>query len=383
MAGYFDHNATTPLDERVLEAMLPYLKGSYANPSSIHRLGRLARSAIETAREQLAAMVRVHPSQVIFTSGATEANNAAIMGVGLRQPLGQMLFSSVEHPSVQEPMLALNRHGWQNERLPVDAAGRTSADQLAAQLNEQTRLVSVMWANNETGVINDVAALAKLARDRKVLLHTDAVQAAGKLAVDFSASGAHLMSLSAHKMYGPKGVGALIIEHGLELEPLLHGGGQEKGRRGGTENVAGIVGFGKAAELAMQELATRQAHMRQLRERFEAGLRGVLPESVIFAEQAERLANTVFMAVPGIEGETLIMALDRQGFAVSAGAACGSDLHEPSTTLKAMGMPTELARCAVRVSLGVSTTEADVDGLLESIKQQVKQLQGRAATAWA
>ncbi|HEY0635371.1 MAG TPA: cysteine desulfurase family protein [Gammaproteobacteria bacterium] len=383
MAGYFDHNATTPLDERVLEAMLPYLKGSFANPSSIHRLGRLARTAIEAAREQVAAVVNVHPSQVIFTSGATEANNAAIMGVGLHQPLGQMLFSSVEHASVQEPMLALNRHGWQNERLPVDAAGRTSADQFAAQVNKQTRLVSVMWANNETGVINDIGVLAKLARDRNVLLHTDAVQAAGKLDVDFPASGAHLMSLSAHKMYGPKGVGALIIERGLELEPLLRGGGQEKGRRGGTENVAGIVGFGKAAELAVQELATRQAQMRQLRERFEAGLRSILRESVIFAEQAERLANTVFMAVPGIDGETLIMALDRLGFAVSAGAACGSDLHVPSTTLMAMGVDTELARCAVRVSLGVNTTEADVDGLLEAIKQQVTQLQGRAATAWA
>ncbi len=383
MGGYFDHNATTPLDERVLEAMLPYLKGNFANPSSIHQRGRLARSAIDTAREQVAAMVNVHPSQVIFTSGATEANNAAIMGVGLRQPLGQMLFSGVEHASVQEPMSALNRHGWRNQRLPVDAAGRTSAEQLAAYLNEETRLVAVMWANNETGVINDIAALAKLARDRHVLLHTDAVQAAGKLAVDFPASGAHLMSISAHKMYGPKGVGALIAERGLELEPLLHGGGQEKGRRGGTENVAGIVGFGRAAELAVQELATRQMHMRQLRERFEAGLRNVLPESVLFAEQAERLANTVFMAVPGIEGETLIMALDRQGFAVSAGAACGSDLHEPSSTLKAMGVPTEVARCAVRVSLGVATTQADVDGLVEAIRKQVTQLQGRAATAWS
>lgn len=383
MAGYFDHNATTPLDERVLEAMLPYLKGGFANPSSIHRLGRLARTAIETAREQVAALVNAHPSQVIFTSGATEANNAAILGVGMRQPLGQMLFSGVEHPSVQEPMFALNRHGWNNQRIPVDAMGHTSVDQLASLLNEQTRLVSVMWANNETGVINHIGGLAKLARDSNVLLHTDAVQAAGKLAVDFSASGAHLMSISAHKMYGPKGAGALIVERGLELEPLLHGGGQEKGRRGGTENVAGIVGFGKAAELAVQELATRQAQMRRMRERFENGLRNVVPESVIFAEQAERLVNTVFMAVPGIEGETLIMALDRLGFAVSAGSACGSDLHEPSTTLKAMGIDTELARCAVRVSIGVSTTEADVDGLVETIKQQVTQLQGRAATAWA
>lgn len=383
MAGYFDHNATTPLDERVLEAMLPYLKGYFANPSSSHRLGRLARSAIDSAREQVAAMVNVHPSQVIFTSGATEANNASILGVGLRQPLGQMLFSAVEHPSVQEPMLALNRYGWNNQRIAVDPMGRTSVEQLAAVLSEQTRLVSVMWANNETGVINDIPQLAKLVRDRRSLLHTDAVQAVGKLAVDFSASGAHLMSISAHKMYGPKGVGALIVERGLELEPLLHGGGQEKGRRGGTENVAGIVGFGKAAELALQELADRQAHMRRMRERFESALRNALPESVIFAEQAPRLANTVFLAVPGIEGETLIMALDRQGVAVSAGSACGSDLHVPSTTLKAMGIETELARCAVRVSLGRNTTDADVDGLVETLRQQVTQLQGRAATAWA
>ncbi len=383
MAGYFDHNATTPLDERVLEAMLPYLKGSFANPSSIHRLGRLARTAIETAREQVAALVNVHPSQVIFTSGATEANNAAILGVGLRQPLGRMLFSGVEHPSVQEPMFALNHHGWRNERIPVDVAGRTTVEQLAALLNDQVRLVSVMWANNETGVLNDIPALAPVVRECGAMLHTDAVQAAGKVAVDFSASGAHLMSISAHKMYGPKGAGALIIERGLELEPLLHGGGQEKGRRGGTENVAGIVGFGKAAELAMNELASRQAYMHQMRERFETGLRNARQESVIFADQAERLANTVFMAVPGIDGETLIMALDRQGYAVSAGAACGSDLHVPSTTLKAMGVDTELARCAVRVSIGVSTTEADVYGLVETIKQQVKQLQGRAATAWA
>jgi cysteine desulfurase len=382
VGGYFDHNATTPLDERVLEVMLPYLQGSFANPSSIHRLGRMARSAIDTAREQVAVLVNVHPSQVIFTSGATEANNAALLGVALHQAQGEMLYSGVEHASVQEPMLALKRHGWHNRRMPVDSAGRISAELLVTQLTPQTRLVSVMWANNETGVINDIASLAPLLRDAGVLLHSDAVQAAGKVAVDFPASGAHLMSLSAHKMYGPKGAGALIVERGLELEPLLHGGGQEKGRRGGTENVAAIVGFGKAAELAVQELASQPAKMRALRERFEAQLHSLLPECVIFAEEAERLANTVFMAMPGIDGQTLIMALDRLGFAVSAGAACGSEHHEPSSTLKALGVPSELARCAVRVSLGKATTEAEVDGLAAAIQQQVTQLQGQATTAW-
>lgn len=367
----------------MLEAMLPFMRGSFANPSSIHRLGRLARAALDTAREQVAALVAVHPSQVIFTSGATEANNAAIKGVAWRHANAHLLYSGVEHPSVQDPMVALGRSGWETERLPVDCAGRTTPEGLTALLRRNTRLVSVMWANNETGVVNDIAALAAPLRTRNVLLHTDAVQAAGKIAVDFGRSGAHLMSLSAHKLCGPKGAGALIVERGLELEPLLHGGGQERGRRGGTENVAGLVGFGRAAELAAAELSGHQGRMRALRDRFEAGLRREVPQSVIFAEGAERLPNTVFMAVPGIDGQTLIMALDRQGFAVSSGSACGSDHHEPSTTLKAMGVVAELARCAVRISIGRAMQESDIDGLMEAIRQQVKQLQGQAATAWA
>lgn len=380
---YADHNATTPLDERVLEAMLPWLKEQYGNPSSIHALGRQARTALDTAREQLAQMVGAHPSQVIFTSGGTEANNSALKGVALRSPQGRIAISAVEHASIAAPAAALQRLGWQRDAIGVDGNGVCGVEALERALQADTRLVSVMWANNETGTVEPVADLAARCRERGILFHTDAVQAAGKLTVDFPASGAHMMSLSAHKLYGPKGVGALIVDKAVDMEPLLHGGGQERGRRGGTENLAAIVGFGKAAELAYVELAARRRHLEDLRRRFEERLARDLPQAVIFAREAERLPNTVFMAVPGLEGQTLIMALDQQGIAVSSGSACGSEHTEPSSVLKAMGVDNELALGAIRISLGKDNTEGDIDTLTGVLVSQVKQLQRLAAsTAW-
>ncbi|MCW8828835.1 MAG: cysteine desulfurase [Gammaproteobacteria bacterium] len=380
---YLDHNATTPLDERVLEAMLPYLRGRYGNPSSVYALGREARAALEQAREQVAELVSAHPSQVLFTSGGTEANNSALKGVARRAPQGRIAISEVEHASVQSPAAALARDGWQIDTLAVDGEGICHRETLQQALSEQTRMVSVMWANNETGVVQPVAELAEICREQGVIFHTDAVQAAGKLALDFPASGAHLMSLSAHKLYGPKGVGALILDKAVDLEPLLHGGGQERGRRGGTENLAAIVGFGKAAELAGIELAERRRHLLTLRERFEQHLAQALPEAVIFCRDAQRLPNTVYMALPGLEGQTLIMALDQQGIAVSSGSACGSDSSEPSAVLKAMGVESELALGAIRISLGKDNTERDIDTLCSVLVSQVKQLQSlAAATAW-
>ncbi len=380
---YADHNATTPLDERVLEAMLPWLKGGFGNPSSVHALGREARAALDTAREQVAQLVGAHPSQVIFTSGGTEANNSALKGVAQRSPQGRIAISAVEHASVSEPAAALRRFGWLVDAIGVDEYGVCTPDTLMQALHGDTRLVSVMWANNETGTVQPVQELADRCRERGVLFHTDAVQAAGKLPVDFAASGAHLMSLSAHKLYGPKGVGALIWDKAVDMEPLLHGGGQEKGRRGGTENLAAIVGFGRAAELAHIELADRRRHLVSLREQFEKRLAQDLPQAVIFAREAERLPNTVFLAVPGLEGQTLIMALDQQGIAVSSGSACGSEHTEPSGVLKAMGVDNDLALGAIRVSLGQDNTEADIDILAGSLVSQVKQLQRLAAsTAW-
>ncbi len=380
---YLDHNATTPLDERVLEAMLPHLRGNYANPSSVHAPGREARAAMERAREQVAALVNAHPSQVIFTSGGTEANNAALKGVCFASVAATILIGPTEHASVRGPAEALNRHGWSVEQTSGDESGVVSAQRLTESIGEQTRLVSIMWANNETGAINPVAELAGACREHGVLLHTDAVQAAGKLKLDFHASGVQLMSLSAHKLYGPKGIGALIVDKAITLEPLLQGGGQERERRAGTENVAAIAGFGKAAELAQSELDSRRQHTEQLRDYFEHELGRVLPQAVVFAGGAERLPNTSFFAIPPLEGRTLIMSLDRLGFAIASGSACGSEQHEPSHVLKAMGVATELAHGAVRASFGQQNTRQEVDELILALTSQVKQLQGMGATtAW-
>jgi cysteine desulfurase len=372
MPVYLDHNATTPLDERVLEAMLPFLRGRFGNASSLHRYGRLARGAVERAREQVAALVGTHPSRVVFTGGGSEANNLALKGIGGE---GRTLLSAVEHPSVREPARSLGR--W--IELPVDRQGRLAPETLADRLRAEDRLVSVMWANNETGVLQDIPALAERCRERGVPLHSDAVQAAGKVPLDFDGSGVRLMSLSAHKLYGPQGVGALVVDKTLEPVALLHGGGQEKGLRGGTENVAGIVGFGAAAELVLAGLAEEGVRLLALRRRLEEGLAALGIE--MFAREVERLPNTVMFGLAGIDGETLLMQLDRKGIAVSSGSACASGKTEPSPVLAAMGVAPELARGAVRVSLGRASSEADVDALLTGLSALTTNLFFRAANA--
>jgi len=380
---YLDHNATTPIDERVLEAMLPYLRENFGNPSSIHGLGRQARAALDAAREQVAQLVAAHPGQVVFTSGGTEANNAALKGIAFRSSPGRLAVSAIEHASVRSPANALQRQGWEVDVAAVDSNGICQPEMLRQVLSAQTCLASVMWANNETGAIQPVAELAQICREQGVLLHTDAVQAAGKLEVDFPASGAQLMSLSAHKLYGPKGVGALVVDKSLDLEPLLHGGGQEKERRGGTENLAAIIGFGKAAELAHIELQARRRHFEELRSYLEQRLQQVMPEAVIFAAGAPRLGNTLFMAIPGLDGQTLIMALDRQDIAIASGSACGSEHAEPSTVLSAMGVARETALGAMRISLGKDNTQQDIDAFINALELQVRQLRSLAAnTGW-
>lgn len=383
MSIYLDHNATTPLDPRVWAAMAPYLRDHYANPSSVHTPGRMVRTAVDQAREQLAALVNVHPSQVIFTSGGTEANNLALKGVMQRFPGQRLAVSAIEHASVLQPARALAEQGWGVDVIAVDAQGRVSTAALLAAVTAQTRLVSVMTANNEIGVLQDIATLSAAARRAGVMMHTDAVQAAGKLPVDFPAGGAHLMSLSAHKIYGPKGVGALIVEQGVELLPLLHGGGHERGLRGGTENVAGIVGFGMAAELARAEGAGRAAHCLELRRYFERRLRQELPEISIVAEQAERLSNTVMVLVPGSEGETLLMHLDQAGIAVSSGSACSAGSAAPSHVLVALGLAGETGRSAIRVSFGRDNGSAEVDALLAALSGLLKQFRSMSLTGWA
>ena len=380
MGIYLDHNASTPVDERVAEAMLAVLRAGQGNPSSVHGPGRAARAAIEQAREQVAALVGAAPGQVVFTSGGTEANNLALHAVLADAPPGRLVVSAIEHASLLEAAEGWSRRGWSLERAGVDGSGRVTPEHLAAVLTPDTRLVSVMMANNETGAVQDIAPLASRARDAGAVFHTDAIQAAGKLPVDFGASGAQLMSLSAHKLYGPKGVGALIVDRSVELVPLLYGGSQEKGLRAGTENVAGIVGFGLAAELALQALDSRRRQARRLRERLEAGLAG-LPGVTVFAATAERLPNTTQFAVAGIDGEALLMQLDKDGIAVSSGSACTSGSTEPSHVLTAMGVDEETARGAIRVSVGRDNTEADVDALLASLRRRIEWLQKASRAA--
>ena len=373
---YLDHNATTPVDERVLEVMLPYMREHYGNASSVHREGRVAKQAIEQAREQVAALVGAHSSQVIFTSGGTEANNLALKGVCLSSPLTRLVVSAIEHDSVLVPAKLLGA-----EILPVDGQGRLRQEQLAQSLANGNKLVSVMLVNNETGVIQDIASLAQMTRKQGALLHTDAVQAVGKIHVDMAALGVQMLSLSAHKIYGPKGIGALVVDKAVSFEPLLHGGGHEKGRRAGTQNVAAIVGFGKAAELAALELAQRNQTQLQLRERLEQRLMDSVAGVEIFSRQAERVANTCFFSVPGIDGEALLLALDEAGYAVSSGSACDSKNSGPSHVLMAMGIEEDRAQGAIRVGLGQDNTQAQVDDFVTAVKAVVDRL-GRLAVAW-
>ncbi len=368
MPVYLDHNATTQLDPRVLDAMLPYLKGPYGNASSLHRYGRAARDAVEGARAQVAALVGADFAQVLWTSGGTESNNLALKGVAAAAPTTRVLYGITEHPAVMEAAEALRASGWGVEAVAVDGQGLIDWPAFTQQLEAgPLRLVALMRANNETGVIQDIARAAALVHRAGAWLHVDAVQAAGKIPVDFVGLGADLMSLSSHKIYGPKGVGALIFTSEVDIEPLHHGGAQERGLRGGTENVASIVGFGVAAEIALRELEARALHVSTLRDRLSAGLRA-LPAIHIFGDGAERLPNTLQFAVSGYDGEALLMQLDRKGFAVSSGSACASGKGEPSHVLLGMGISREIAKGAVRVSLGKDNTAEDIDRFVEALR---------------
>jgi len=376
---YFDHNATTPLDEQVLAAMLPYFREHFGNPSSRHEYGREARRAVDNAREQVADALGAHPSQVIFTSGGSEANNLAIKGAAACLTPTQLAITNIEHPCVSKAGQELAAQGWKLAKIGVSTAGRIDAAALEQVLCQPTGLVSVMLANNETGVVQDVAALAEIAKKHGALMHSDAVQALGKVPLDFAALNVDLLSVSAHKAYGPKGIGALVLNKAVEIKALIVGAAHEKGLRAGTENVPAIVGFGVACELAAQRVAEQAGRLRGLRDELERGLHEL--GAVIFGAAAERLSNTSFFGFPGIEGETLVMALDNAGFAVASGAACSSGSTQASATLLAMGVENELGRAAVRVSLGKDTTGEQVRMFLSALQGELKRMRGLAAMA--
>jgi cysteine desulfurase len=383
---YLDHNATAPMQAAVLAAMLPYFGSNFGNASSRHEYGRAARRAIDEARQRVAFAVGAHPTEVIFTSGGSEANNLFIKGVAAIFEPGTLAISAIEHPCVREPAKALKRQGWRLREIAVDADGRLASADFSAAMADKPALVSVMLANNETGAIQDVAQLAAVAQSRSsgAWFHSDAVQALGKIPLDFrslNAAGVHALTLSAHKLGGPKGAGALIVDKRVDLAPLIAGGGHERGLRSGTENVPAIVGFGVACVEAMARLQETSQRLRSLRAELERGL--AAQSANIFALAAERLPNTVYFSLPGFDGETLVGKLDRAGFAIASGAACSSANPEPSHVLLAMGVEPALARGAVRVSLGAETTSAEIAAFLQALSVTVTNLQSLAAVSTA
>ena len=373
---YFDHNATTRVDDEVLDAMMPYFQNRFGNPSSGHNLGIAGRQAINQAREQVADSIEAQPSQVVFTSGGSEANNLFIQGVAGHLKNSRIIISAIEHPCVLRPAKELAQSANKEYRLRqliVDRSGLIIMSDVDKALSEYPpNIVSVMLANNETGVIQEVANIAEKSRKLDALIHTDAIQAFGKIPVSFSSLNVHAMTLSSHKIYGPKGAAALIIDKELVLRPQIFGGGHEGGLRSGTENVPAIVGFGKACELSKLRMERTTIHVTRLRTHLEKRL--IEMGAIIFGMNATRLPNTCYFALPDIEGETLVIHLERAGFLIASGAACSSAAPGKSHVLDAMGVEPILARCAVRLSLGNSNTLEQINEFISALICTVKEL---------
>ena len=374
---YFDHNATTPVHRVVADTMAAALREEFGNPSSVHHFGQRARAVIDEARSALASLIGADPSEVVFTSGGTESDNFAIRGTTEaleRTGRRHLIASAIEHEAVLNTLKALARRGSDTTFLSVDDTGIASPDDLRVALRDDTALVSVMHANNEIGTIQPIAELARVAHERGALFHTDAVQSAGKIPIDVKALGVDLLSISAHKFYGPKGVGAIWIRRGLRMLSSSTGGKQERNRRAGTENVAGIVGMAAAAGIARAGIADERARVGALRDRLEEGILRAVPRTMVNGAKTPRLPNTTNISFERIEAESLLIALDLEGIAVSTGSACSSGTLEPSHVLKAMGLPTHRTQNSIRFSLGAANTEADVDRVVAVLPGIVEKL---------
>lgn len=358
---YLDYNATTPVAPEVVEAVVPALREAWGNPSSGHAQGRRARVALERARGEVAALLDCAADEIIFTGGGTESDNAAVVGVAeaLSERGRHLVISSIEHPAVDQACLYLEGRGWAVTRVPVTADGRVEPSAVEAALRPDTALVSIMHANNETGVLQPVREISRLVRPKKVLLHTDAAQSVGKLRVEVDDLEVDLLTVAGHKLYAPKGVGALYVRNGTPFAGFLRGAGHERGLRSGTENTPGIVGLGAACELARKELAEREEHLLAMRDRLEQGLRREIPDLVVHGRRVDRLPNTLSAAIPGVDANRLLSRVE--GVATAAGAACHSGKSEPSRVLREMGVPDELAVCTLRLTVGRSTTVEEVD----------------------
>jgi cysteine desulfurase len=373
---YFDHSATTPVDPQVVEAMLPYFTGAFGNASSIHSFGQKAKVALEDARRQVASLLGAEPSELIFTSCGTEADNWAIKGAAhfFEGKKKHLITSMVEHHAVLFTCNYLHQHGFDVTYLPVDKFGMVSPQSVADAIRDDTFLVSIMHANNEVGTVNPISEIGKICRERGVLFHTDAVQTVGKLPINVNEMNIDLLSLSAHKFYGPKGVGALFMRRGLQLDKLIHGGHQERDRRAGTENVAGVVGLGKAAELCQQRMEEDERRLAKLSGDLYSKLKQSIGSVYLNGHESQRLPGTLNLSFDGVSNDSLMQNLDLKGIAVSGGSACNSGMAEASHVLNAMGLPMNLILSAVRFSLGRDNNEEDIDYAVEVLTEVVERL---------
>ena len=373
---YLDYAATTPVDPEVLKAMMPYLTDQFANPSTLYKFGSQAREAVEDARAKVARLIGAQPNEIFFTSGATESDNWAIVGVALAlESKGRhIITSAVEHHAVSETCEFLKRHGCEITVIPVDSEGLIDPEDVRKAITDQTVLITIMHANNEIGVIEPVAEIGAIAREKGIPFHTDAAQSAGKIAADVTELKVDLMSLSAHKIYGPKGVGALYVRKGTRIKPYMHGGGQEDRRRAGTHNVPGIVGLGKAVEIAQATMAEESMRLAALRDRLIDGILTDIPDSRLNGHRTRRLPNNVNVSIEGVEGEAMILYLDNAGICVSSGSACTSGSLAASHVLLALGLSRELAHGSLRLTLGRGSTDAHVDAVLETLPGIVSRL---------
>lgn len=371
---YLDNAASTQISVEVLDSMLPYLREQFGNPSSIHRYGRLAQKAISKARKQVAELINADPSEILFTSGGTESNNTSLYGIAKKNPGSRIITSIIEHDAILEPCKNLEREGFDVVYLPVNNLGMVDPSSLEKYLNESTSLVSIMFGNNEVGTIEPISELAKICKEKQIPFHTDAVQAIGKISIDVNELGLDLLSMSSHKINGPKGIGALYVKKGISIDPIIFGGGQEKGLRSGTENVANIVGFGKACELARKNLVTNISKMKELRDYLSKKILKEIPCVTLNGHPEKRLPNNVHLTFLGVNGEDLLIKLDENGIAASTGSACSVQIQKASHVLQAMGFSHEQITGSLRLTVGISNTMEEMDETVKILKHVVEEL---------
>jgi cysteine desulfurase len=373
---YLDHNSTTPVDPRVIEAMIPYYRECWGNASSLHQFGRQAKAGLEEAREIIAAAFKCLPEEIYFTSGGTESDNFAIKGTAyeFKDKGRHIITSKIEHHAVLESFAFLEKEGFETTYLPVDKYGFVDPDDLKKALRPDTILVSIMHANNEVGTIQKIDELAGICHERGIAFHSDAVQAAGKIPIDLSKTPLTLMSTSGHKIYGPKGIGVIFIRQGMRIFPWQHGGHHERGRRAGTENVPAVVGYGKAMELASREMEQNHRKISAMTEKFRAAVMNQIPDTTFNGPEENRIKGTVNLCFKGAEGEAIILNLDLKGIGVTSGSACTSGALEPSHVLTAMGVAPEIAQSAIRFSFGKDNDPADIDYIVDSLKEAINKL---------